>query len=215
MKINKGRVAALAVPLLSLAAAAGVQAQERPKAATGYVGDSAGYIVTDSAGHCVRTSSWTKELAIPFCAPGMFPKEEVKVAPPPPPPAPMPAPQPVLKSVTLTGEALFDHDKSSLKPAGMRALDELAASLHRYQRVDSIRITGHTDSQGSEQYNQGLSERRADAVKAYLVSKGVPEALIETRGMGETQPVADNKTKEGRAKNRRVEIDIQATEQVQ
>jgi len=216
MKINKGRMVALVVPLLSLAAA-GVQAQERPKASTGYLGDSAGYIVTDSDGHCVRTSSWTKELAIPFCAPDMFPKEEVKAAPPPPPPAPMPkpAPQPVYKTVTMTGEALFDHDKSNLKPAGMKALDDLAASLSQYQRVDHIVVTGFTDSQGSEQYNQGLSERRANAVKAYLVSKGVPDALIETRGMGEMHPVADNKTKEGRAKNRRVEIDIQATERVQ
>jgi OOP family OmpA-OmpF porin len=209
------RMAALAMPLLSLAAA-GAQAQDRPMAPTGYVGNSAGYVVVDSGGHCVRTSSWTKDSAIPFCEPDMFPKEEVKAAPPPPPPAPMPkpAPQPVMKAVTLDAEALFDHDKSVIKPAGMRALDGLVADMQQYQSVDRIVVIGHTDSQGTEQYNQALSERRANAVKDYLVSKGVPASEIETKGMGETQPVADNKTKEGRAKNRRVEIDIQATERV-
>jgi OOP family OmpA-OmpF porin len=206
----------MAVPLLSLAAA-GVQAQERPKATEGYAGDSAGYVVVNSDGNCVRTSSWTKASAIPFCEPGMFPKKEAMAPPPPPPPAPMPkpAPQPVLQSVTLTGEALFDHDKSTLKPAGMQALDSLATQLKQYQRVDKIIVTGYTDSQGSEQYNQRLSQRRAAAVMGYLVSRGVPNDLIETRGMGEANPVADNGTKAGRAKNRRVEIDIQAVERVQ
>jgi len=214
MSIKTHRIVALAVPLLSLAAA-GVQAQDRPMAPTGYVGNNAGYVVVNSSGRCVRTSSWTKDSAIPFCEPDMFPVKEAQAEPPPPPPAPMPAPQPVFKTVNMDAEALFDYDKSVIKPAGMAALDGLVADMNQYQRVDRIRVVGHTDSQGTEQYNQALSERRANAVKDYLVSKGIPASEIETQGMGESQPVADNSTKAGRAKNRRVEIDIQATERTQ
>jgi Outer membrane protein and related peptidoglycan-associated (lipo)proteins len=79
--------------------------------------------------------------------------------------------------------------------------------------VEMVIATGHTDSIGTEAYNQKLSERRANAVKAYLVSKGVPASKITTLGKGETQPVATNKTKEGRAKNRRVDVEFKGVTQ--
>ena len=100
-----------------------------------------------------------------------------------------------------------------VKPEGKKSLDDAVAKLAGID-VEVIIATGHTDSIGTEAYNQKLSMRRAEAVKAYLVGKGIPGERISIDGKGETQPVADNKTKEGRAQNRRVEVEITGTRQV-
>lgn len=113
----------------------------------------------------------------------------------------------VSEKVDLAGDALFDSGKSDLKPAGKAKLDELAAKLKQV-KVESIIATGHTDSVGSAKLNEKLSMKRAEAVKSYLVSKGADARRIHTVGKGEAQPVASNKTAAGRAKNRRVEIEI-------
>ena len=98
----------------------------------------------------------------------------------------------------------FDFDKAVLKPGMKAALDDLANRIKASKGQEQLTITGHTDSIGSEAYNMGLSERRAKAAAAYLESMGITG--ISTNGMGESSPVADNGTKAGRAKNRRVEI---------
>jgi OOP family OmpA-OmpF porin len=169
----------------------------------GFVKDGSGMIVVDGANDCVifgkhHTGKMAKNCGKPA------PK---KVAKPAPPPAPKPV---VHETVTLGAAALFDHDKSAIKPAARSALDELAAKLKAFFSIDAVSVVGHTDSQGTAKYNQGLSERRANSVKSYLVNKGIDGDKIYATGAGESQPVADNKTKEGRAKNRRVEIDIRA-----
>lgn len=120
---------------------------------------------------------------------------------------PPPKPMPVSEKVTFAAEALFDFDQSIVKPDGKRALDTLMQSMQGMNTEVMVTV-GHTDSIGSEEYNQKLSVRRAEAVKAYLISTGVDSARIYTEGKGETQPVADNKTAEGRAKNRRVTIEV-------
>lgn len=120
---------------------------------------------------------------------------------------PPPKPVPVSEKVTFSAEALFDFDKSAVKPDGKAALDSLLTSLQGMNTEVMITV-GHTDSVGTEDYNQKLSLRRATAVKAYLVSKGIAESQIFTEGKGETQPIADNKTTEGRAKNRRVTVEV-------
>jgi OOP family OmpA-OmpF porin len=112
--------------------------------------------------------------------------------------------------VTYAADAFFDFDKSVLKPEGKAKLDDLVGKVKGIN-LEVVIAVGHTDSVGSDAYNQGLSVRRSEAVKAYLVSKGIEKNRVYTEGKGEKQPVADNKTTEGRAKNRRVEIEVVGT----
>ena len=123
--------------------------------------------------------------------------------------APAPA-APVASKVTYAADAFFDFDKSVLKPAGRAPLDDLVSKIQGLN-LEAVISTGHTDSIGSDSYNQALSVRRANAVKNYLVSKGIPAERIYVEGKGESQPVATNATREGRAQNRRVEIEVVGT----
>ncbi len=122
-----------------------------------------------------------------------------------------PAPEePRTEKVTLATDAYFDFDKAVLKAEGQRKLDELASRLLK-TKLEVVVATGHTDWTGPDSYNKKLSQRRAQAVKEYLASKGVPADRIFTEGKGEQQPVATNKTREGRAQNRRVEVEVVGT----
>jgi OOP family OmpA-OmpF porin len=127
--------------------------------------------------------------------------------------APAPEPVPTSEKVSIAAEALFDFDKATVKPEGKAALDEFMSKLEGLNTEVMIAV-GHTDSVGSNAYNDKLSLRRAEAVKAYMVSKGLDPARLYTEGKGETQPVADNATAEGRAKNRRVTIEVVGTRTV-
>jgi outer membrane protein OmpA-like peptidoglycan-associated protein len=109
--------------------------------------------------------------------------------------------------VRLAGDTLFDYKKSELKPEGRVALDNLLTNI-KDVKIAKIIAVGHTDGIANDKYNNALSLARVESVKAYLVSKGVDANLIETSGKGKTQPVADNATDEGRAKNRRVDITV-------
>ena len=112
--------------------------------------------------------------------------------------------------VTFAADTFFDFDRAVLKPEGRARLDELVTQI-RGINLEVVIAVGHTDSVGSTEYNQRLSVSRAEAVRAYLVSKGIESNRIYTEGRGETQPVADNRTREGRAQNRRVEIEVVGT----
>ena len=109
--------------------------------------------------------------------------------------------------MTYAADAFFDFDKAVLKPEGKAKLDDLVGKIKAIN-LEVIIAVGHTDSVGSDAYNDALSVRRSEAVKAYLVDKGVEKNRVYTEGKGEKQPVADNKTSDGRAKNRRVEIEV-------
>jgi OOP family OmpA-OmpF porin len=103
---------------------------------------------------------------------------------------------------------LFDFDKTAIKPEAAAILDRLVAFMNE-NRDKRANLAGHTDSVGTDAYNQKLSERRVDSVRSYVVSKGVDSGRVSGEGFGESKPIADNKTAEGRAKNRRVEIKVQ------
>ena len=114
---------------------------------------------------------------------------------------------PMAEKIVLRG-VNFDFNKADIKPAFAPILDEAVAALKANPSVNVV-IEGHTDSTGPEAYNKALSAKRADAVKSYLVSKGISAARLSTVALGESQPIADNKTAEGRRMNRRVELKVQ------
>ncbi|QJC55548.1 Outer membrane porin F [Polaromonas vacuolata] len=165
---------------------------------------------------CWRDANWTPATASPDCDGAI--KPVVAAAPVAAAPAAKPAPAPVVvpvappaaTKVTYAADAFFDFDRSVIKPAGKAKLDDLISKIKGIN-LEVIIAVGHTDSVGSDKYNQKLSVNRSEAVKAYLVSKGVEKNRVYTEGKGEKQPVADNKTAEGRAKNRRVEIEVVGT----
>ncbi len=175
---------------------------------------------------CWRDANWTPATAAVGCdgalvraAAAPAPAPAARPAPPAAapaapaarPPAPAPAPQPpAATKVTYAADAFFDFDKSVLKPEGRAKLDDLVGKIQGIN-LEVIIAVGHTDAVGNDSYNQSLSVRRAEAVKAYLVTKGIEKNRVYTEGKGEKQPVADNKTAEGRAKNRRVEIEVVGT----
>jgi OmpA-OmpF porin, OOP family len=177
--------------------------------------DGSGNAVKDGSGACVVTSGQVLPECAGVRAPAKpTPAEPARPSTPSSPASPSkpaeparPAPSSVRQSVVIQADALFDFDKSVLRPDGKKSIDEALAKIQGTD-VEMVIATGHTDSIGTEQYNQRLSERRAKAVKDYLVSKGIPASKITTIGKGESQPVATNKTKEGRQKNRRVDIEF-------
>jgi len=112
--------------------------------------------------------------------------------------------------VTYAADTFFDFDKYNLKPEGKAKLDDLVDKI-KGLNLEVIIAVGHTDNIGTFQYNQKLSERRANTVKEYLVSKGIEKSRIYTEGRSYKEPIASNKTAEGRAKNRRTEIEVVGT----
>ena len=117
-------------------------------------------------------------------------------------------------AVTFDSGILFDFDSSELQPAGQQNLRDLVASLEEYQGTEVL-VVGHTDSVGDASYNQGLSERRAGAARTFLIGAGLDAGRVRAVGMGETEPIASNDTDAGRQENRRVEVAIFASEDMQ
>ena len=175
----------------------------------GYMLDKSGNVVKNNYGQCWHTASWTPAMPMLECDPDLVKKTEV-VAPkiieapapkqvvvtPKPVPAPVvvpvvvpaPIPQKVMPhKVSFSADALFSFDKSALKPEGKSELDDFVKNLNGVS-YDSIHVTGHTDRIGNPKYNQNLSEERANQVRDYLVSNGIPANRIVVEGKGETQP---------------------------
>ena len=129
-------------------------------------------------------------------------------APPPPAPKPMARPEPVIKKTVVLPGVNFAFNRADLLPAAKEILDREVVPELKAESNLTARIEGHTDAVGSDSYNQALSEKRANSVRDYLISQGISSSRLETRGYGESQPVADNDSAIGRAKNRRVEIKV-------
>ena len=167
--------------------------------------------------YCWRNNLWTPATAVAECdgalkppAPAAAAAPAAPAATPAPAAAPAVVPVPVSEKVTFAADAFFDFDKSVLKAEGKAKLDDVVSKLGSIN-LEVIIAVGHTDSVGTDAYNQALSVRRSEAVKSYLIGKGVDKNRVYTEGKGEKQPVADNKTSDGRAKNRRVEIEVVGT----
>jgi OOP family OmpA-OmpF porin len=212
-KLNK---LAMVIATAALATTAGAQTVDN------WV-SSSGDTWKNSTGLCWRDANWTPATAAVGCdgaivAAAPAPAAPVAAAPAAPaaaapaaaaPAAPAPMPVAAAK-VTYASDAFFDFDKSVLKPEGKAKLDDLVGKVKGIN-LEVVIAVGHTDATGADAYNQKLSVRRSEAVKAYLVSKGIEKNRVYTEGKGEAQPVADNKTREGRSKNRRVEIEVVGT----
>lgn len=139
----------------------------------------------NGSGQCWKSGDWTPAMAIEQCDPDLV-KKPTRTAPP----APAVKPAPAAKTLTITSTQLFAFNKSNLSSEAKTRLDrEVLARLDEFATIRFINVYGHSDRIGSARYNQKLSERRANAVKAYLVSQGVPAAKIETYGYGKTAPV--------------------------
>jgi len=183
----------------------------------GYVYDANGKVARDSNGKCLLTSAWSKDNATKECNPELFPEPKVAAPAPAPEPAPAPvavAPAPVVvaptpKVMTFEAAALFAVNKAEISAQGKEKIKEYREQARaELSEAKTIKITGYTDSSGPAEYNQKLSVRRAEAVRDYLVSLGADASKMEVAGMGEAKPIADNKTAAGRAKNRRVEVEV-------
>jgi OOP family OmpA-OmpF porin len=153
-----------------------------------------GAVLLGAAGYFICRALMEEEVA------------EVEPAPAPPPAPYEPAPEGPSEKIVLRG-VNFDFDKSNIRPDAAVILDEAVAALSGSS--SAVSVEGHTDWVGSDAYNQGLSERRAESVRRYLVEHGVDESRLSTVGYGESRPVASNETREGRALNRRVELLVQ------
>lgn len=189
--------AALAVSLAALAGAVG--------AVPGYVTSTGESAVTNASGQCWRSGDWTQDKARDPCdavprAAAPAPAPVAEAPKPEPAPAPIaaapvpPPPAPVIQKLTLSTDVLFEFGKAELRPSGQRKLDELASTAQGAD-VDRVVIVGNADRIGSDQYNQELSERRAQAVKTYIAQKGVAEQRVQAEGRGESQSVTGDQCK--------------------
>jgi OOP family OmpA-OmpF porin len=177
-----------------------------------YVVDSSGTLVRDGSNKCIRTGSWSEEHALVECGDAVA---AAPMAEKTPEPAPVAAgPKPAAIHATLQTDAFFDFDKAILKPEGKAKLDDFVAKMNEHPEVDVLLVTGHTDRIGTNSYNMKLSQRRADAVKHYLVDKGISSNRIETAAKGEEEPVVSCDGIKGRtalidclAPNRRVTVE--------
>jgi OmpA-OmpF porin, OOP family len=180
--MNKPSKFALAIAFAAVTATGAASAQSNDNWVNSY-----GNVWKNSYGQCWQDSFWTPATADPQCVD----KKD----------------SPVSDKVVFSADTFFDFNKSNLKPEGRQLLDQVAAQLNTI-KLETVIAVGYTDSIGSVDYNLGLGQRRADAVKAYLVSKGVAADRIYTESKGKADPIASNATAEGRAKNRRVEVEI-------
>ena len=198
-KLNK-----ITVLLASVAFAGAVFAAPSTNASDNWVSGHGNVQVKDSSGDCWRNSVWTPATAAAGCGAVVAKAEEAVVTP---------DAKPVVNAqkVTLAADAYFDYDKSVVKAEGKAKLNDLAAQIGNLN-LETLVATGHTDSRGSDKYNQALSLRRANAVKAYLVSKGIAADRILVEGKGESElAVNPEKTAADYAANRRVIIEVVGT----
>jgi OOP family OmpA-OmpF porin len=204
---------------LSVSAIAQTKGIDR-KDVIGYAIDQRDNVVKSGYGLCWRTGYWTPAMAIEECDPDLVKKAAPAAAPAAAAAKPAAAaPKPAAQKVTLAADALFDFNKADLRAEGKAKLDKLASDIKGI-KLEVIIAVGHADRFGTDAYNQKLSEKRAEAVKAYLVGKGVEPNRVYTEGKGEKQPITKaDQCKGPKSKkvvdclqpDRRVEIEVIGT----
>ena len=210
--IKNAKYSLLLAALLGLSVSAFAQTKgiDR-KDVVGYAIDQRDNVVKSGFGLCWRTGYWTPAMAIEECDPDLVKKAPMA--------APAAAAKPAAQKVTLAADALFDFNKADLRAEGKAKLDKLAADIKGI-KLEVIIAVGHADRFGTDAYNQKLSEKRAEAVKAYLVSKGVEPNRVYTEGKGKKQPITKaDQCKGAKSKkvvdclqpDRRVEIEVIGT----
>ncbi len=220
-RIMLHRAGSIAAGSIVALASIALHAEAPAESTAGYVVGGSGPIVKGSTGICWHNGYWTPSMAILACDPDLVAKPAPPAAEPPPPAKvpvpPPPPPAPVAKTLKLTTTDLFEFNKAVVSPQAKELIDrEILAKLSGFKEIKIVLVSGHTDRLGTQQYNQKLSEKRAEAVKSYLVSKGVAASKIEATGFGKTSPVkfgCDDKLKrkqliECLAPNRRVVIEV-------
>lgn len=210
------------VAVATLAVAGVASAHDVPKA--GYLIDTRGNVVRNNFNECWKTGYWTPAMAIPECDASLAKKDEAPAAKPA---APIAGPgKGAFAAISLQAETLFDFDKAVLRDDGKKKLDvEVVSKMKQYPQVEVVLVTGHADRIGSDAYNQKLSQRRADAAKAYIVSQGVDAKRVETASKGESEPVVSCNDVKGKVSgknkklveclqpNRRVVVEIKVQAQ--
>ncbi len=191
------------------------------KDTVGYAVDQRGNVAKSGYGLCWRTGYWTPAMAIAECDPDLVKKAPAATTTPPAAVPPGATPKPAAEKVTLAADALFDFNKAVLRPEGKAKLDDVVGKVKDI-KLEVIIAVGHADRIGTDAYNQKLSERRAAAVKEYLVSKGMEANRVYTEGKGKKQPVTKpDQCKGPKSKkvidclqpDRRVEIEVIGTKQ--
>jgi OOP family OmpA-OmpF porin len=218
--INSAKHSLLLATLLGLSASALAQTPGVDmKGTVGYAIDQRGYVVKSGTGLCWRTGYWTPAMAVEECDPDLVKKAEPAPKSRAVAAAPAAAPKPAAQKVTLAADALFDFNKADLRAEGKAKLDKLAGDIKGI-KLEVIIAVGHADRFGTDAYNQKLSEKRAESVKAYLVSKGIEPNRVYTEGKGEKQPITKaDQCKGPKSKkvidclqpDRRVEIEVIGT----
>jgi OOP family OmpA-OmpF porin len=219
--IKSAKHSLLLAALLGLSVSALAQTKGIDRTGTvGYAIDQRDNVVKSGFGLCWRTGYWTPAMAIEECDPDLVKKAPMAApAAAAKPAAPAAAPKPAAQKVTLAADALFDFNKADLRAEGKSKLDKLAADIKGI-KLEVIIAVGHADRFGTDAYNQKLSEKRAEAVKAYLVSKGVEPNRVYTEGKGKKQPITkadqckgpkSKKTVDCLQPDRRVEIEVIGT----
>jgi outer membrane protein OmpA-like peptidoglycan-associated protein len=194
----------------ALAAHNGINGKHRNEAAGAAIGLVSGALLCGGLAYLIAQEP--KPPPPPPPPPPPKPKPAPPPPPPPPPPKPKPKPAPPppapkVERTIILDDVLFDFDKSTIKPEAAKILDRLVAFMNE-NKDKKVALSGHTDNIGTEAYNMGLSNRRWMSVRDYVVKKGVDGGRVSGQGFGESKPIADNKTAQGRAKNRRVEIKV-------
>lgn len=195
--------------LVSLGASAHSAVEGSVEASGGSYVSVGGNVLKTGMGNCMQTGTFSADASINACE-GVADEAAEAVAEAPAAPEAKPVQTSKIDTREFSEQTLFDTDSAQLNASGSAVMNELFSSLGEYKGITGISVTGHTDSRGSDAYNQALSEQRAQTV-AGQISAQYPDARIEVVGMGETSPIASNDTAEGRQLNRRVEVEVTAT----